>query len=339
MIPIKKRRGLALLVSALSLTTIVAVSGTLAWYQVHVHADVEYNGTSVGNSTKFQIGLKSSATLTNYESYNFTRDTTDTSIYWANGDLSSDAIMYYLESNGYATNVLNCVTAAGCYDTDVDLTTSPSYLDNTKTSASSSYYIRLNFVFRIINMNTGGLITNKDIFISDAILDGEGNAYKCLRMYYVGNDSSSGLVNLSEDYDGNDVYGGPLDLNTDGYYDYISDVDTGGSIVSNEFAYGYYSGTPSYGELVTTDPGPSTSGSTFVGNHHKDVYPIASGSYSSSDYIGRNTLCENETVLTSIGNTGYATLDTYLFLEGWDKNCINNIMGDRFGLVMTFESK
>ncbi|MFA7111896.1 MAG: hypothetical protein WC174_06015, partial [Bacilli bacterium] len=72
---------------------------------------------------------------------------------------------------------------------------------------------------------------------------------------------------------------------------------------------------------------------------HKDVYPIASGSYSSSDYIGRNTLCENETVLTSIGNTGYATLDTYLFLEGWDKNCINNIMGDRFGLVMTFESK
>jgi hypothetical protein len=341
MIPKSDRKRLAAIMVAVSVCLLSSLSGTLAWYQISTKANVAYGGASVGNDTKFQIGLKSEVDLVNFEDYGLSQDAEDSKIYWANGNLNSPTVMYFLESNGYATNVLNLVTASETTANNIKFIQSPSYLENSKNAANKTYYIRLNYVFRMVNLSDNTTINDKQIYLSDIQINGEGNAYRSARMYYVGNNDSYGLVNLSEDNDGVDTYGGILDLNLDGYYDAKNFVTSTGAIEEKEINYGYYTGEESYGELITEDTQPSSSNSTFDANHQKGVYPLdnTNVTFKTQAYKGRSSLVDSKLTLTTVDDSGYASLDTYIFLEGWDKYCIDNIAEKAFGLSLSFESK
>jgi len=341
MIPKSDRKRLAAIMTVVSVCLLSSLSGTLAWYQINTKANIAYGGTSVGNETKFQVGLKSEVDLVDFTEYGLSQDPEDNKIYWANGNLNTLTVKYFLESNGYATNVLNLVTASEINEGNIKFTQSPVYLENKKTPANKSYYIRLNYVFRMVNLSDNTTINDKEIYLSEAQLNGEGNAYRSLRMYYIGNNNNYGLVNLSEDNEGVDTYGGPLDLNLDGYYDSTNFVTNLGDIEEREINYGYYTGEESYGEQITEDTEPSSSKSTFDANHQKGVYPLDNTNvvFNKKTYKGKSDLVDNKLTLTTVDDNGYASLDTYLFLEGWDKYCIDNIANKAFGLSLSFESK
>lgn len=335
-----KNKRFAFMLFVLSLTAITAVSSTFAWYQIQVNASATYEGTSVGNSTKFQIGLRSEVQLPNAATYNLTVDSTNPYIYWSDGDLGYDTLDYYLSSNGYATNYLSPVTSGPHSNgNDISLKSSPSYLLGVNdTQASKSWYVNVNFVFRIIRTSSSTSYDYGDIYLKDYSLDGTGNIKQTCRVFFKSSTINS-LINFNSLSGGTTPVGALMDLNSDGYYDYTTTVDSNGNVVQNEYVYGYYSGTPTYASSVTTGTGSKTfTGSCFEADHKDGTY-AASFTSLGADYIGTQGLTNKGTVLASITQTeSVADLNMTIYLEGYDRAFSNVVSGQRFSLVLNFES-
>jgi len=334
---LKESNKLALLIMLVSLTGMVTVSSTFAWYQIQVNANALYDGTSIGNSTKFQIGLKSDVTLSGYESYRLEKDTTNSNIYWSNGDLSSDTLKYYLLSNGYATNVLYGSTSGGYVGgSDLTLKSSPTYLLNTSnTKADKNSYAHFAFVFRVINLKDDSIITNANIYLKEFSLNGENAVYSTMRIFS-SSEAFKGIINLNSINNGSNNMAGRLDLNGDGYYDYMSSANSNGNIINKEFIYGDYNNLD-YSSIPSVGGTPNYNGNSFQGATYDGVYS-ALYTASSAQYYGTDAIIENKQVLTSVSNNKYAELGFTIYLEGWDLNFIDNISNRKFALSLSFES-
>ena len=87
---------LPLLSIVICILLVSSFGATFAWYQYSSNVYLKYDGTSIGNTMLFDIGLRSNVELTEASNYNMVKDENDDSIYWCNGGISKDIASYYL---------------------------------------------------------------------------------------------------------------------------------------------------------------------------------------------------------------------------------------------------
>ncbi len=342
-----KKHIISAIISITAMLSLLGSAGaTLAWYQYNTSARIQYDGTSIGSSKIFDIGLVSTINLPNASQYGLKQDETNPKIYWASSSIDNDATKYYLKQNGYATNAVNAVTS-GKYTTagDFSLKKNPEHGENyidqwgRPIKASTSDYVHFDLVFRIKNItNTGTVVANSgNIYLNKADFDGEGNLAHTMRMH-VKNSETNFILNPSETDDGYDTVGGLLDLNKDGVYDYRDSY-----VASNrkEIVYGETEdGTVTYKDSVTTDgvDVADANESSFVAEHKNGIYAVdeTKTTYAKSYYLGYDSVIKDKMVITSISADTYAYLSVDVYLEGWDLELIDKEMEHFFALSLEF---
>lgn len=156
-----------------------SITSTVAWYAYYVRATMSFRGTSVADAEQIQVGIVAHQ---NGESYDpitgLEPEEGVPSIYWAKPGkgLTSDTIISYLTSAGYATTELSPVTSAGYSDNDaLTLYNAPvygSYFDSTDLAPTSKYCV-LPLVFRVIDVSKinstteSQYVENQGIWITD----------------------------------------------------------------------------------------------------------------------------------------------------------------------------
>lgn len=338
-------KKIALISLLVSLSAVTAIGVSLAWYQIEVNALASYDGASIGNYTRFQIGLKSEATLYDAKTYSLVEDPDNPGIYWAEGNIDSDCLKYYLDANGYSNNTLDGVTS-GSFGIDGDnfiLKSKPNYLSNYSLTepANKKNYVYFDFVFKFYKDST--LQSTGNIYLRDAFLTGQMDVYHTTRMYLKSKTFSS-IVNLNSDESGSDLVGGILDLNKDGLFDTTSESyeESPGvtGILKKEYPYGEFYNDISYG---TTGNPEIVGGHDFVdcfnAKHEEGSLSFINASPKSASYYGKKEIIDDHLSLCKIDKENkYAELQTTIYLEGWDKKYVENVGGMTFGLNLMFES-
>ena len=333
---------LPLLSIVICILLVSSFGATFAWYQYSSNVYLKYDGTSIGNTMLFDIGLRSNVELTEASNYNMVKDENDDSIYWCNGGISKDIASYYLTANGYATNEVNGVTS-GAYLTDGQflLKRAPYYNENyfdnfsRPIAALKRDYSHFDLVFKASKVSGDNIssINSGDIILSNIELDSLGDIKNSIRIHFQ-NESSNFIFNPSKLEDGKDIVGGLLDLNKDGLYDY-------NTFTNKEIVYGETE-TIKYKNSVTTDgiDVGEYDGNSFTSSHKNGVYGIDKNEtkFKTSSYLGFDSVVSNKKVVSSIDNsTSIASLSLDIYLEGWDLSFIDKEMNHLFSLNLEFE--
>ena len=233
------------------------VTGTVAWYAYTVRAGLTYEGTSVSNAERIQIGLKSDIDFTVDEhdhdlGFGLTKqevigETYD--YYWANpgSGFSSAAINAYLEAMGNATNTLEPVTTKKYIrgTSDFHLYKAPQAYESAIENDASRYaYCKIDFVFRVL-LTTSSVYpvysANQKIWLSDSVASVSGadnNINQALRLYFDDGTANTKFI-YRPTFEGAESatnVSGCLDLNMDGRYDFDGE--------GYEIIYGDYDETP-----------------------------------------------------------------------------------------------
>ena len=323
----KKRRLDIALVSLTGLTVLSVLGsslGTLAWYAYSTKVTVSYQGTAVAKTEQLQIGLKWDRSTTDSVATKFHTDFgteryetigTDNYVFMPAGSgFSNLALNEYLNIHGRATSKLPPITT-NVYDGQsttgttalTKLYQSPTYShENVNQEASSSYYVELPFIFRVLN-GEQKMVQNADIWLTDVHAEAtvseasSVNVAKALRVYChkyntdtgaEGSATALGAVDYfllnPADTDasgkGSTYVAGLLDLDKDGYYDYNLSTH-------KEYIYGVKGETlpatttftaDTLADINSTNPGENAPLTTFYAKHKKDVtgysnYTISGG--------------------------------------------------------------
>lgn len=357
-----------LLVGVLISTTLIAftgaISSTLAWYAYATKATVSYGGTTIYNAEQLQAGLKIEDSITDDEFSSMQSDlsqlvnVSDLEYYTDSdgsryifatpgSDLPSELISTYLEYTDYAQydenhrkNQLTAVTSKN-YRTGSSLTLYESPIkgiNKLNDEAYKSYYIKLTFAFRVIQLNESDTsinryVSNSDIWISDATSvsndpNSSSSLYKSLRLYVESTSSSveeekkKFILNPSSSSKGSDITAGLLDLDGDGYYDryesqfgyltsdnktsYGKEILYGCDSSGNQIDVSNYSYNDSDTDLDDINKTLYSHESTFLAKHAKESEIISSyDSYSLgySEYLSIDDIKPSDDSLVS----GYLT--------------------------------
>lgn len=332
-----------ILSTIISILLICSVGSTLAWYQYTSNVFSKYDGTSIGSSKIFDIGLVSETRLEEPLKHGFKEDLTNSNIYWASSGISSDMSAYYSKSNGYAVNEVNGVTS-GKYETNGEfyIKRAPyhneNYLDHfgRPIKANKKDYVHFDFVFRIKEVTSDDIIQLKsgNIYLSKIELESTGNLKQAMRIH-MDNKHNNYIFAPFKINDGIDTVGGLLDLNRDGLYDHSP-------YTRKEIFYGESNGGVVYKDTLTTDGYDSAqdiSDDSFTGLHRNGVYAVdeAKTEAATSSYLGYDSVLRDKKILTTIEEeTGLAYLSVDIYLEGWDRSFIDREMGSYFSLNLEF---
>ena len=218
------------------------VGGTVAWYAYNTRVALTYEGASVSNAERIQIGLKSETDFTKDihgddlgfgltkqvvegESYDY---------YWANpgSGFSAAAIGAYLAQTGFATNTLEPVTTREYIrgTSPFKLWKAPTAYDPAiENDANPAAYCKIDFVFRVL-LTTSSVIpvysANQYIWLSDCVAAVSGTdpnrINHALRLYFDdGTTNTKFIFNPTDEGNGGTTnVSGCLDLNMDGFYDF-----------------------------------------------------------------------------------------------------------------------
>ena len=144
------------------------------------------------------------------------------------------------------------------------------------------------------------------------------------------------------------LFGGTLDNDGDGYYDYYTDNNDGGK--KKEVIYGEVTGTPTYNDPVDPDGEVETLkgkniyfGNSFEAKNRIDTYTFnkegsneltiaTEHSYSLDELDGPDT-----ELLIPCYRGVPTEIVVSIYLEGWDRACINQTMGACFDTNITFK--
>ena len=295
-----------LILGLLGLCTFVSIggatSGTLAWYAYAARANLMYSGTSVFDNGQLQIGLKSSAAISDLVDAGLSEELINGSYYYfapAGEGLTSDFMNIYLSARGYASNELAPVTSgkfnrsdASTYGADggVELKQAPSSEvhapDFQHNAAPHSSYSQMTFAFRTFRTDANGdiqYVPNQKVWLTysqtRASDNSTGNVSKSMRMF-VNRDSSvygnnNGFIfNPSSKNAGFTKVAGLLNLDADAYYDFDGD----GEIVYGEYEIldgvdsgiinSHYSGPD---EIHDINGSGSLTPDTFTAKHSSDA--------------------------------------------------------------------
>lgn len=324
----KKNISLRFAVTVLGLATaaslVGSISGTIAWYAFSTRALVSYTGTSVQSTTQLQIGIKSDIPINFTTNASLIEDVTFpedlyyddvndpyhlTKLYHnhyyfmrvGSGGMPAAIINDYLSAKGYATNVLEPLSSYA-YNTGENINLRNRPITNNpsaeKTTAETTKYVKIPFVFRVLASNTESLtyVEGHDIFLSNAQaiaapnLEGntDGNViYNSIRLYIDRSNGDNFILNPSSPTDGRDKVAGVLNLTGgaagSGFYDY--DNNPSSPTYMQEYLYGDYEwkegknwenslSTPlsQDSDLVDVNgTGNSSIETTFTSRHRKDV--------------------------------------------------------------------
>ena len=357
------------------------ISGSLAWWAYSTRATVSYQGTSVASSEQIQIGIKTSVNLS---SLGMTQETIGgQSYYWcdAGAGLPAGIVNYYLAQEGtYASTELEPISS-GSYSPGDSFQLKRPLVSGTRTypsgNAETDKYVYLPLAFRILRYNGSNertYATKENIWLSDtdvkASSEGDGNVYKAIRMYTVGQkvvendgvksfESSIHLINPSNKTDngGQTAVAGLLDISGSGYYDTYEKNGRSYNIV-----YGESNLTEDQLLAVETQTSATDSGitdfnmtgmgtselSTFTSKFYRNTYYPAALSNIQPKYQNFDTLksvkpnddngaLSGGAPLCATADNGVADLAITIWLEGWDHNVIDQENHHSFNLGLQFQ--
>ena len=363
---------LSLLAGISGLALLASTAGSLAWYAFSRTVSLTYVGTSIVGTSLLNVGIIdnegyfTNGDLTTYslEREEATEGTETNSICWSTSrnDFPLLAIRHYLEQSPHAVDKLQPVTTKSrAYNDTSDLTLyrSPeaSETDFIHEAAYESYIV-LPLAFRILD-SEANYIANKDVWLTDAIVDAEQGVESSVRVFIDG--ASKMLIKPSdkENHVDETKVGGLLSIGNTQYYDYDED--------NKEYCYGEFENTPQYAStgypddaehdvLVNVNGVEDTSvKTTFLAKHLPGVLvpDIASAvpkvqthagigkikpSVDSDGSLYVNTTNGNGAPIattTTDSKIGYATFT--IFVEGWDHSIIDQHAGYPFDLALKFE--
>jgi len=324
-----KTSALLILYSVCAASLVGAITGTVAWYEYNAKTKISYDGTAVGDGVGIDVGLISDIAISSLVStYNLEEDTLtmpNKYIYWSNNGagLTSLAISEYARALGYASNTITATTSRE-YDIggDFKLYNAPGYLNNVGSGTlEKDTYQNLNLAFR------GKGASLSTIYLEECYVNCNKKLDKAVRVYFNNENSDYSFVfNPSSNQDGETDVCGCLDLNFDGSYDVLGDC---------EFAYGDYESL-TYLDPYQEDIKVGDEQTTYDSTHRKGTkgfsYQAKTASYYGYDSVIGNRMPLNEG--TFGGNL--VTLDMTVYLEGWDRSCIDSELNTQFNLEMKF---
>lgn len=356
----KTKLGVLALYSAFTAALVGSLCGTFAWYTYGARASILYEGSSVGGgSNEVQIGLVGYEKLED-EECEFLKlereELIDQSthepyyIYWADGEsLEGIAMNRIMEINGYAYEGMRASSVekreSGSLEPIV-LKNNPAKgmkYESNRPEAPTRSYANFEFVTRKKDPeDPDGICMEHTVSVKSFSVDSETEIKKGLRLIFSDySKTETYLVNPSEKEGGYDVAGGPLDLNSDSYYDVVNTyVD--GRYRTAEFAYG------NFDELVYKETPETSNGhmakdecGTFIANHVKDSYAIDMEKSVpwQIHYFGS---AEFNNIPLIIGQSdtsrrNYTFFNIILYLEGWDPVVDNVEAFKDFTFFLEFE--
>ena len=330
------------------------VCGTFAYYTYATRTGLqkEYHGTTVGDIGSLQAGLISEVQIEDFLEYDLAEDDRTLAvegkyIYWCLETISARTINHVLAANHYATTEMYPVTS-GAFDSENEdpdsfkLYKSPSYLVNYNKNDYSSRantvnYSVIDFVFRYEDVNNiGQYLTGYNVFLSKFQIEtsDEGyELYKSVRFFY-DNGYEGHIVNPTSHNNGTDVVGGILDLDEDGYYDYLN-------YLSEEIVYGEYEHFELNSTKTLEDGHLSPEElDSFNANHKQGIYALNESTFvpKTVNYMGIDKLTSRARPITftdpDYHNMGRFKM--YLYFEGWDRHVINSEIGFGYNLDLSF---
>ena len=312
--------------SLLVFSALGAMAGTYAWYEYRSRASTQFYGTAVNRSGDLRIGLHTVIDLPDAENYGLIKEGNN---YWAEEGLSSDALTYFLSASGYASTSLYPVSSGSYVENGAfSLRSNPEYLaNNTYRVPEQSHYIKLPLVFAL---GENGSDSPFAVRLKDAKIKSTSRLKEAIRIHFdVGTSNYTFAPNA--DRDGEDIVGGVLDLNRDGFIDY--NLST-----KKEFVYGE-SETVSHKSQANAGETPLEweDRNCFNGVHDEGTYSVNDDVvYKTAQYRGKNSFLSSVNVSTSDSrNNAYANLTIYA--EGWAGGLIDQVEGTDFNLDLTFE--
>ena len=350
---LKQRLIIFGLTTGLIFTLAGSLCGTFAWYTYGSRAPIYYDGTSIGSGGSLEIGVESSVVLDNYEFFGLTEDTSipEKTIYWSSSSFPANALRYVLSHNNSATNKLRPVTtgkhkigeAVTLYNGPEHRTdqNDPLYL----SEVDAERFVNLPLVFRYrSSTEANSYYSDYTVYLESAIPNSYTNIKEGIRLLLEGHDeegtATQYLIDPNELEESSLPVGGPLDLNSDDYYDTYA----GGDFIQYEIAYGQF-----VDDVIVHNPEVETSDSevnpedlsTFNANHKEGTkkLDLEATIPETCEYMGKQQFVDHTIALTypeeSFGN--YAFLNAKIYLEGWDLSIINPNVGAQFSLDLSFE--
>lgn len=313
--------------SLLVFSALGAMVGTYAWFEYSSRVSNQFHGTAVNRSGDLKVGIYSESELPNYAEHGLEKDGNN---YWATEGLSAETLSYFLHASGYASNTLFPVTTGSYAENgNFRLKGNPLYLQNNiHKYAETSSYIFLPLIFSV----NGGRSSNDDINIklTEANIKSTNQLKEAIRLHF-----DMGEANFtfapSESRDGQDIVGGTLDLNLDGYIDY--DETTNREYIYGEVDNVSYKTTPNQGETIL----PIDERTCYNGKHHSETYSLSDDViYKTSEYLGKNTVLGSKKIAANTVN-GVARVNLTIYAEGWANSLIDEVVGTGFNLDLTFE--
>lgn len=347
----KKDLTLPTLASIVALLAFSSVGATYAWYQYNANVVIDYNGTSIGSSTVFEVGLVSETPLIGYDEYGLVREEIDgKDVYWCSSEVTPNISKYYLNSNGYATNYLNGVTSGKYKEGDQfklkrNLTYKNNYYDvfdkdDPYRYAEKENYAHFSLAFKVnvISPDNEQIVEKSRVSLKTYDLSSDGDLLQSVRMHF-SSDVCSFVFNPTETENGKTTVGGVLDLNNDGVYDTFT--DTRGTY---EYIYGEYESSVYKENKSDSGAYPSAlsgTGNSFVAEHRDGVYAldVEKSVLSTCEYSGRKQVIDGKRTLAETDENGNAFLEMDVYLEGWDSTFIDLEMNHMFSLGLEFECK
>lgn len=311
--------------SLLVVSALGAMAGTYAWYEYQTRVSTQFYGTAMSRTGNLKMGLVSDVELPDAENYGLTRDSINQKIYWSEEGLSSDTLSYFLSASGYASNKL-CPLTTGNYveGGTFKLRKQPEYtINNIYTTAEKNQYVYIPLVFQLEGS------TDFSIKLKDAKVSSENDLKEAIRVN-VKNKNTNFNFAPNAVANGQDVVGGTLDLNKDGFIDF--DTSTKKELIYGEAENVSYSTTPNQGEEVLEWKDRNA----FNGVHAEGTYSLNDDVvFKTSDYRGKSSVLNSENF--AISNTaGYAYVDLTIYAEGWASSIIDQNQGAMFNLDLTF---
>lgn len=306
-----------------------SIFGTYAWYQYSSRAGIAYEGTAIGDSDSIQVGLFSENKLSGFASkYGFSEDITSypgSYVYWNTGEnVSAEALSEFEGILGYSANEVGPCTS-GSYVTgdSINLKAAPMYLETAiNKTAKKDRYTYLPLVFK------GG--AGRSVYIESLGYECDSDVGDAFRIAVEDPNTPNASFIMSPSRL-NDVIldvAGNLNLNKDGYYDFQDGYECiYGEYTNKSLLPDKYDGSKDYEEDETT---------TFNANHHVNVRGY-SFTPKTAEYLGTDTVLMNKSLAT-IGTNGVGRANIIVYLEGWDKTCVDSVTGSEYNLNLTFST-
>lgn len=337
--------------------------GTYAWYSYQKTASVSYTATSVcSTGDEMEIGLRSvDGALTAFEATYATEialgqiekqtsvsvgGVDDQVIYWIHGNYVQEILADFANAIGSQVSQLPAITA-GHYTTGMTtwagFKRTPLNQDGKRVNSGNaelSDYFYLPLAFRLTGNSDAGSKIFLTGFDTSNVTTVTGYSLKesiRVKVDYPDADDETGnfIFDPNKSVDSSIKVGGALNLNNDIYLDYSGD---------KEIAYGEFNGAVVYSDdpfedaLDASDSLSIEECDTFTGNHKEGVYVL--------DDDNAYTCQFKKSAVAAVGTTGaeiavtnddgIAFVDFSIYLEGWDKNIVNQTLSHKVSASLEF---